>query len=64
MTPKRVLLRERDFHNARIAILRELTGDVAESPGLEHDAAADQCNVKPATQRVDAVKVLSLALTG
>jgi len=65
MRPKRVLLRERDFHSARIAILRELTGHEVEGAGtaeLQLDGAASQCDLDGTAPGVDAVQILSLAL--
>jgi hypothetical protein len=66
MTTHRVLLREHDFHHARIAILRELTGHVIEGGSArepQSGAALNQSNGGAGPQRVGAVPVLSLAFT-
>lgn len=64
MAHKRVLLRERDFHNARVQILQELTGLAAGAGQTSQPASAtgDHSLVVATDEGADPLQFLALAL--
>ena len=65
MTQKKVLLRERDFHAARINMLQELTGHIADdgvAPKTEPAGDLQDRTTSAARRPVNATQFLAFAL--